>query len=268
MLTFSADVQDKLGIETIFKDYKDKIYRLALGISRNEKDAEDIVQNTFLKIIKNLKNFRHQSKISTWIFRIAYNEALMVLRKRRKNISLSGDEKRLKPDSESGIFVNWSKLPDEEVLEGEFRERLGLAIKKMPIKYRMPVLLHSMEGLPLKDSAQVLDLNINSLKSRLHRAYLMVKSEIVKYLKDGQKKEFKGDSSNCNILINFIYSYAAGNLEKSREAAFKKHIQDCRDCRVFLNTYTKAIRITKALECRDLPAELEAKIKSFIFKKR
>jgi RNA polymerase sigma-70 factor (ECF subfamily) len=68
--------------EEIFIKYKDKVYRLAISIVHNDKDAEDIVQNTFMKILKNLRYFRHQSNISTWIYRIAYNESLMYLRKK------------------------------------------------------------------------------------------------------------------------------------------------------------------------------------------
>lgn len=67
----------ELNTEEIFREYKDKIYRLALSITHNDKDAEDILQNTYLKIIRNLRNFRNESRLSTWIYRIAYNEALM-----------------------------------------------------------------------------------------------------------------------------------------------------------------------------------------------
>lgn len=71
------------GLEDTFKKYKNKVYGLALSITHNEKDAEDILQNTFFKIIKNIKGFRGESSLSTWIYKIAYNETLMYLRKKK-----------------------------------------------------------------------------------------------------------------------------------------------------------------------------------------
>jgi len=76
-------------IEQIFTQYRSKVYGLALTLARNEKDAEDIVQNAFMKIMKNLDGFRGKSRLSTWIYRIVYNEALMQLRKRHRQVSLS-----------------------------------------------------------------------------------------------------------------------------------------------------------------------------------
>lgn len=150
-------------IEGIFKKYKDKIYRLALSISHNEKDAEDILQNTFLRITKGISKFRSESNLSTWIYRIAYNEALMALRKRYRQF------------------------------------RVSSSLRQMPIKYRMPLLLHNIEEMPLKESAKILDLSLNSLKTRLHRSRLMLKSEISGYLKD--KEELK--EKKCSLLTGF-----------------------------------------------------------------
>ncbi len=99
------------SVEEIFKEYKDKVYRLAISIVRNEKDAEDIMQNTFIKVMDNLKSFRNESHISTWIYKIAYNEALMYLRKRRSQFNLSNYIERQTKKKELGLFMNWSKLP-------------------------------------------------------------------------------------------------------------------------------------------------------------
>lgn len=255
------------NIETVFKEYKNKIYRLALGITRNELDAEDAIQNTFLKIINNLQNFRSESRLSTWIYRIAYNEALMVLRKRRSVLRLTGSLNRLSEDKSSRLFINWSKLPDEQLLDDEFKERVDTAIRRMPIKYRMPLLLDNIEGLSLKESAKVLGLKINSLKTRLHRAHLIVKSEMADYFKDREIQGMK-EKRICNTLTGFVYDYAGGYLPKRKTSAFKRHISDCLNCKLFLNNYVKALSITKALECQDLPLELQDKIKAFLFNRK
>lgn len=256
---------ETFNIESIFKKYKDKVYRLALSMTENEKDAEDIIQNTFLKIIKNLRYFKNRSLLSTWIYRIAYNETLMSLRKRKSQFKLSDylmpSQKRIP----MGLYVNWPKLPDELLLGGEFKQRIDSAIKHMPIKYRMPLLLESIEGLPLKDCARVLNLKINSLKTRLHRARLIIKSEISDYFKDRQREEAK-KARMCGTWIGFIYDYARGKLGKRMTGDFRKHIKDCPGCNSFLDTYLKAIDITHALECQDLPDELKDRIETFLFK--
>src|SRR3989338_5473834 len=94
-------------VGSIFNKYKDRIYRLALSITRNPSDAEDAAQNTFIKIIKNLKYFKNRSLLSTWIYRIAYNESLMLLRKRRLQFRLSGSIIKDLKTADSGLFVNW-----------------------------------------------------------------------------------------------------------------------------------------------------------------
>lgn len=247
------------GPGEIFKRYKDRVYRLALSISRNEKDAEDIVQNTFLKIIDNLRYFRKEAEISTWIYRITYNEALMHLRRKGRQFKLSRYIKGNLQRMTSDMFVNWEKLPDQQLLDKEFKERLGIAIKDMPIKYRMPLLLHNTEGLSVKDSARVLGIRPNSLKTRLHRSYLLVRDEIAAYLKDRGEFDNREDR-RCGPWVDFVYSYATKTLDNKKKSVFNRHIQDCPSCKAFLKTYTKAIRITKALECKDIPEELKASI--------
>ncbi len=250
------------SVDTLFKQYKGKIYRLALSISRNERDAEDILQNTFLKIAKYIKRFRNQSSISTWIYRIAYNDALMLLRKRQRQFRLLGRLKKQKEKLLSPMFVNWSRLPDEQLLDKEFKQRIDGAIKRIAIQYRMPLLLHTIDGLSLKDAALVLGLKQNSLKTRLHRAHMMIRDEISGYFKDREESKDK----KCSLLTGFVYEYAKGRLGRKRRIAFKRHIADCIRCNSFLSAYLKAIRITGALQCRDVPLELQQKIKSFLKK--
>ena len=97
------------SIEAIFQEYKNKIYRLALSIAGNPKDAEDILQNAILKIIENLNKFRGNSKLSTWIYRIAYNEALMHLRNRRRQLRLKNID-IFRQSETPDLFINWPKI--------------------------------------------------------------------------------------------------------------------------------------------------------------
>ena len=252
-------------IAEIFEEYKNRMYRLALSIARNEKDAEDIVQSAFIKIIKNIKRFRRQARLSTWIYRITYNEALMHLRKKRGQVNVSDTPAFDTDKAQADLFINWPKLPDRDLLDEEFKERMDNAIKQMPIKYRMPVLLHKVEGLSVKDASLILGLNANSFKTRLHRSYMSLKSDISDYFKDRLGSQISGDAK-CGIWTGFTHNYINNTLNKKTQAAFKRHIDDCPGCKSFLDAYARAIRITNALECRDIPPELQTRIESFLSK--
>lgn len=255
----------------IFNKYKSKIYGLALSITHNEDDAKDIVQNTFVKIIDNLKNFRNESNISTWVYKIAYNEAMMSLRKKSRDFKYKKILKQQESRVPIGLFIDWSKLPDELVIDEEIKERVDDAIRRLPIKYRMALILHNIDDLSLKETAQILKLKENSLKTRLHRGYLKIKDEINRYLKDAEagkpRPEDFESSPRCGIMTGFVLDYARGSLGKERKRGFDKHINDCRNCKDFLKSYSQAIAFTDALCCRDIPYELSKKIESFLLKK-
>lgn len=255
-------------VELLFAKYKDKVYHLAISMVHNDKDAEDIAQNTFMKVLKNLRYFRHQSNISTWIYRITYNESLMYLRRKYRQFRLANraaSEAKILP---TGMFINWSKVSYKELLEEERKSRLQDAIRHIPIKYRMPLLLHHIEDMPLRQSAEILGISLSSLKSRLHRSILMISSALFDYLKDKKEKEERPKEKGCPLWLGFVYDYARGNLNSQTKRDFKKHISDCNGCRKFMDDYGRAAVITEALECQDIPSELQSKLESFILKHR
>lgn len=263
----NLNIAGPFNIGEIFNAYNNKVYRLALSITRNEKDAEDVTQNTFFKVLKNLDSFRRGSQLSTWIYKIAYNEALMNLRRRKSQSRLSTNLMRSREKGVSGLFVNWSKLPDEYLLDEELKERVDGAIRQMPIQYRMALLLHGVEGVPIKETARILGLKTDSLKTRLHRARLLIKSDISDYFRDKEEAQEEAGPKRCVTWTGFIYNYIYGNLGKRRARSFKSHIKDCRSCNAFLGAYQKAIDITHALQCQDLPGELKERIESFLLRK-
>ncbi len=251
------------SIKSIINEYRNRIYRLALSISRNEKDAEDILQNTFIKIIRKLHTFRSRSRLSTWIYRISYNESLMYLRKKRGLFNSLNAYKNYVERLPYGLTVNWSKLPDEELVDSEFRERIDTTLKNIPIQYRMPLLLHRLEGFSLAESSRILGVKASTIKTRLHRAYLMVKDQINDYFKDLPQQKPASDA-RCGIWTGFLFNYAQGKVSPEIKTSFKRHIKDCPRCNSFLDLYLQAIRITGALDCRDVPDELKERLETFL----
>ncbi len=256
----------KYDFEQLFREFNNKVYRLALSITRDKDDAQDVVQNTFLKTMENIAKFRGRSQISTWVYKIAYNEALMLLR--RKNRQFSVEEKNLDLSRQipSGLYVNWPEVPDRQLLKAELKNRLDAAIKSMPIKYRMPLLLHKVEGKPLKEISQIMGLKVNSVKTRIRRARGFVREEIRSYVDDVRRSN-PDIPEDCNLFVKFIHDYVDKKLSGRNKKSFEEHIKDCEDCKDFLKSYSAAITITNFLTCEDLPKSLQNKLKSFITEK-
>jgi RNA polymerase sigma-70 factor (ECF subfamily) len=173
---------DRAEFARLVEAHSGKIYRLALKMLRNDQDAEDILQETFIKAYRNLPNFEGRSSLSTWLYRITTNEALMFLR-RQKGIHLSIDE-----DTENGYeekppveIVDWCCLPEEELLSTEGRTYLDQAIDQLSPTLRVVFLLRDIEGLSTRETAQVLELTEAAVKTRLSRARLQLRELLSSY---------------------------------------------------------------------------------------
>ncbi len=253
-------------ISDIFGEYKDRIYRLAITIVKNKSDAEDVVQNAFLKIIENISRFRGKSKLSSWIYKIALNEALMKLRHRRYEEPVL--KMRDTEEDRGGNYLSFLKdkslLPDEEALKNEFGAKIENAMRDMPIKYRLALLLKDVENFPDNHASKILNLKLNTFKTRLHRARFLIKEAVRDYLKDKKEKARVLDDKKCGIYMGFVNRYVDEKLPRNEKTSFDAHIKDCAECNEFLSSYRYALRLTKALQCKDIPPDLQRKIEAFV----
>jgi len=165
--------------------YSNPIYRLGLRMLGNPQDAEDILQNTFLNALTHLPTFEGRSSISTWLYRIAANEALMLLRRKKPEVNIEDAEadesaEDLKPTQ----FVDWSALPEEELLSGEGKRVLDQAIQKLPETMRIVFLLRDTEGLSIKETADALNLTETNVKTRLLRARMFLREHLSAYFSE------------------------------------------------------------------------------------
>ena len=166
--------------------YSGPLYRLALNMLGNPRDAEDVLQNTFLKVFQHLDEFEGRSSLSTWLYRIASNEALMLMRKQRPEISFSEMEQEDKDsDYEPVQFTDWHNLPEEELLSSESRAALDQAIQRLPVIYRIVFVLRDIEGLSIRETSQALDLSETAVKTRLLRARLRLRDELSLFYSKG-----------------------------------------------------------------------------------
>jgi RNA polymerase sigma-70 factor (ECF subfamily) len=162
--------------------YSSPIYRLGLRMLGTPQDAEDVLQNTFISALTHIQNFEGRSSLATWLYRIAANEALMMIRKKKPEVNLDdvegGDEDEdLKPTQ----FVDWSELPEDELLSGEGKKFLDEAIRMLPESLRIVFLLRDVEGLSIKETADALSLTETNVKTRLLRARMVLREGLSTY---------------------------------------------------------------------------------------
>jgi RNA polymerase sigma-70 factor (ECF subfamily) len=162
--------------------YSSKIFRLAIKMLNQQQDAEDVLQETFIKAYRGLKTFDGRSKVSTWLFRIATNEALMVLRRKHPDF-LSIDEamETEQGEQEPVQIVDWCCLPENEFLSEETRKLLDAAVQTLPESLRVVFLLRDNNDLSTHETAEVLGLSDTAVKTRLSRARLRLREELSVY---------------------------------------------------------------------------------------
>ncbi len=170
-----------------------KIFHYSWLMCGLREDAEEVAQETLLKVFESFEQLREPGRVRPWVFRIAKNACLM---KRRKGIfapsqELSLDEFLPAMDHAGGRskieIADWSHLPDRQALQVEMKEVLEHAIGGLPENYRSVILLRDMEELSTMETAQVLDLTEDVVKTRLHRARLAVRQELDRYLRTSQR---------------------------------------------------------------------------------
>lgn len=173
---------DEAAFTEFFETYADRVYRLAIGLLKQEDDAEEVVQATFFSAFEALDRFEPRARISTWLYRIAYNHALMLIRHRHAVDPLPEEEEDFTPFPVQ--LVDWSHLPDQHVLSGEAQEVLRAAINDLPMGLRAAFILRDLEGLSTAECAHIQELTEAACKVRLHRARLRLREQLSAYFSE------------------------------------------------------------------------------------
>lgn len=175
-----AKAGDRKALATLVKNHEQTVYNFSFKICRDRDKAENIMQETFLSMVKHLNQFDGNSRLSTWLYRIVSNHCLMQARKEKNRyfVSLNDND-----DEDSELYTDkyiadWSRIPDSVTENNELKSVLDNAIQKLAPDYRMVFLLRDVEGLSTEETAQATELSIPAVKSRLHRARAFLRKEI------------------------------------------------------------------------------------------
>ncbi|HEV3200090.1 MAG TPA: sigma-70 family RNA polymerase sigma factor [Bryobacteraceae bacterium] len=180
---------DPEAFDRFVEHFRAKIFHYSWLMCGQREDAEEVAQETLFKVFESFHHLREPERVRPWVFRIAKNACLM---KRRKSVfapsqELSLDDFLPAMDHAGGYpktqIADWSRLPDRQMLQSEMNQVLARAISELPENYRAVILLRDMEELSTLETAQILDLTEDVVKTRLHRARLAVRQKLDEYLR-------------------------------------------------------------------------------------
>jgi len=196
---------DRDALDKLVRRNQDRVYNFAMRMCRNVEDAKDILQETFLGVVRSIRDFRGESRFTTWLYRIASNACL---KKRRRGVfdpepeqEMSLDALMPRPDAEGRKpeIPDWSEDAEHALIRGELAQQMEAAIDKLPREYRIVLVLRDVEGLSAEETAEALKLSVPAVKSRLHRARVFVRRELSQYL-EAERTPGQTGSSPANKL--------------------------------------------------------------------
>lgn len=173
------------SFEEILRRYETKVHNLALRLTRNTQDAEEVLQDVFVTVYRKIDSFEGKAKFSSWLYRITVNAAFMKLRKRRQDQSVSlTDMLSQIQNMEIPHQTSFGARCDSRAVNGQIREALEGAIGRLPEDYRAVFVLRDVDGLSNKEVGELLNLSIPAVKSRLHRSRLMLRKRLTRFYDD------------------------------------------------------------------------------------
>ena len=176
---------DEEAVKELAERYSHRIFQMALRHMKNRQDAEEVTQDVLMKVCRKISRFRGDAALSSWIYRITFNTAMSRLRGHRAERAAEQERDRAqaarRPGEERPAArqqVDWSRMPDEELLRSQMRDVVTAALAEIPEIYRVPVVLRDIEGLSTEEASTRLNLKDQTLKSRLHRGRLMLRGRL------------------------------------------------------------------------------------------
>jgi RNA polymerase sigma-70 factor, ECF subfamily len=204
-LVARARARDEAAIRSIMQANNRRLYRIARGILRNDGEAEDVVQETYVRAFTHLDGFRGDSSLSTWLARIAMNEALGRLRVRRPSVDVNS----LAPGMLEAQIIPFphsapSEDPEKSMAQREIQQVVELAIDELPDAFRIVLITRVVEGMNLEETAELLGLKPETVKTRLHRARAMLRDNVERKIGPVVMEAFPFAGRRCARLTDAV----------------------------------------------------------------
>lgn len=255
-----ARTGDRAALEALLAHHQSQIYRFGLRICRDPEDARDVLQDTMLAMARGVRDFRGASSISTWLYTIARS---FCIKKRRRAHAAAGEcSLDAEGSREAAQLVDEAKGPDEALAGRRVERALEEAIAALDPMYREVLVLRDVEGLTAPEVAEVLGINVQAVKSRLHRARLAVRARVAPVLGVPPAEERAPSAAPCPDVLTLFSQHVEDEISAEVCAEMERHLQGCPRCR----NSCDSLRSTLAL-CRtagpsvEVPAAVQASVK-------
>jgi RNA polymerase sigma-70 factor (ECF subfamily) len=183
-LVAAAKIGQSAAFEELVERHERRIFRLAENVTQNREDAEEVMQDAFFRVFTHLEGFRGNSRFSTWLTRIAINQALMKLRRRRPTVSL--DERETENDFVIHEIEDWGPSPEQRYSQQELQNILREAMGQLSTGLRLVTQLRYVEQLSTEETAQILSLTVSAVKSRFRRARIALRETLNPYFRQAR----------------------------------------------------------------------------------
>jgi RNA polymerase sigma-70 factor (ECF subfamily) len=203
-LVARARSRDEAAVRSIIQSNNRRLYRLARGILRNDSEAEDVVQETYVRAFTNLERFRGESSLSTWLARIAMNEALGRLRRQRPSVEWTSLPQGALEAQIIQFPLSSADDPEKSMAQREIQRVVEHAIDELPEAFRIVLITRVIEGMNVEETADILGLKPETVKTRLHRARTMLRDQVEKKIGPLVMEAFPFAGKRCERLTEAV----------------------------------------------------------------
>lgn len=250
-LVRAAQAGSPEAVEALLSRHERSIYRFGLRMCGDEESAREVLQETLLAAFKNLRSFKGEAAVSTWLYQIARS---FCIKARRRGVGEPASLGSLESPEVRGIAAG-EATPDASAQAHEIGETLGAALSTLPVAQREVIVLRDVEGLSAEEAATVLGIEVGALKSRLHRARLELRERIAPIITP------VAGAAPCPELAAELSAYAADEIDQSTCAKIEQHLASCPRCTAACEGLKRTVSLCRRIPGDDVPASVRAAVR-------
>jgi RNA polymerase sigma-70 factor (ECF subfamily) len=240
---------NELALEALANEYAPRVLRFGLKMCRDEQDAREIAQQTMLSLVEHLPSFRQESRFSTWLFSIARSHCIKHHTRGAAAFEVTTLDERAHVDT-----ARATPAPDEQLSASQLQAALETAIMGLEPRQREVLLLRDVEGLPAADVAQVLDLSVDAVKSRLHRARKELREALAPWF------DVHAPGASCPDVVELLLRYQEGDVTAEACKTLEAHVDGCPACASRCKALRSVLSACSAVPTPAIPEELRRRV--------
>ncbi len=256
-LLAAARKGDSAALEALLLRHQARIYRFGMKLCRDPEDAKDVLQDTLVAMARSVRTFEGRSSLSTWLYTVARS---FCIKKRRRSKFAPEREASMQTEAAAQVarLPDTGPQPDEVSASREVGAALERAIRLLPPEQREVLLLRDIEGLKATEVAEVLELSVPAVKSRLHRARLQVREGVATLLAASPQP---AEGSDCPDVLLMYSRHVEGEISGEMCAEMEAHIERCARCKGSCDSLKKTLALCRSTPVQPVPADTQASVR-------